>query len=439
MEIYASASAFEKNLTLQTQNSFRDASFSSYLNKAEENMIRKLTNQAADIQNQKDQNYPLRKKSEDEEIGVFGAEKYFKGEIEDVDNKNDRRFIDSALANTASKMYHEEEKIEELDHGMSGKERPDRINMHTPSVRSNVSCNSRSGLLPRTMQTPGKSEKGSKTRIFLSRFGCNCIDKKSTQISEKRFIHSKEISNKKTDSSSSKLSEKSTRNDYFSFPVLNSNDYNSNSSSNSKSGNLAGKIHGDNNGGRLSLGRKISLLNDWDVDIPTEDEMYIPSRVKYNHDVDSDSSSDLFEIESFSTTGNSSFLPHRASESDCYAPSEVSIQWSVVTASAADFSVASDYEEVRTGVGGWRNSGRKSQVTDHIHKDEQKKRPGILSGCTDHKAVRVAGGEYKVSGGGGRRRSADCMAVGSMFRGVNTLTRFDPIRGNYGSDVCPIS
>ncbi|KAL4574211.1 hypothetical protein LXL04_021037 [Taraxacum kok-saghyz] len=431
MEIYSSASSFETNLTLQTQNSFRDASFSSYLNKAEENMIRKLTNQASD--SAKDHKHPLRKKSEDEEIGVFGAEKYFTEEIEDGDNKNGRRFLHTT--NLGSMMYQKTETIEELNRCISAKQTTDDLNMHTPSVRSNVSCNSRSGLLPRMMQAPGKSQKGSKSKLFLARFGCNCIDKKSTQINEKKFIQAKGISNKKTDLLSSKLAEKNTRNDYFSFPVLNSNEHSPNWSSNSKSGNLAGKIQGDKNVGRFSLGKKLTLLNDWDVEIPTEDEMYIPSNGMYNDDVDSDSSSDLFEIESFSTTGNSSFLPHRASESDCYAPSEVSIQWSVVTASAADFSVASDNEEVRTGVGGWRNPGRKDEVTDH--NDEQKKRPGILYGCTDHKAVRVSGGEYKVGKGGprGRRRSADCMAVGSMFRGVNNFNRFDPIRGNYGSDV----
>lgn len=448
MEIYTSASSFETTLiTLQPRNSFRDVSFSSYLNNAEENMIRKLTNQASDIPS--DHHHPNRKKSEeeDEEIGVFGAEKYFKGEIEDGDGKNDRRFLDRG--NSTSKMHQQDQRIEEFYHSFPEQQRTDQISMHTPSVRSNASLNSRSGLLPRTKQGPGKIEKGSKTRILLSTFGCNCIDKKSTQISEKRFIQAKEISkphprmfdfDQTTDDvlSSSKSAEKNTRNDYFSFPVLNANDTNSISSLNSKSGNLAGKVQGDNNGGRLCLGRKLTLLNDWEVDIPTEDEMCIPSSGMYNKDVDSDSSSDLFEIESFSTTGNSSFLAHRTSESNCYAPSEVSIDWSVVTASAADFSVASDYEEVRTGGGGWRNSGRKD------HKDEQKKRPGILSGCTNHKAVRVAGDEYKVSGGGGpggRRRLSESMVVGtrSMLRGVKNVTRFDPTRGNYGSDVCPMT
>ncbi|KAI3733628.1 hypothetical protein L6452_13076 [Arctium lappa] len=440
MEIYTSASSFETTLTLQPRNTFRDVSFSSYLNSAEENMIRNLTNQASNIPN--DHHHHNRKKSEDEEIGVFGAEKYFKGEIEDEDRINDRRFIESS--NNTSKIHHRDQRIEEFNHSFPVKQTTDQISMHTPSVRSNASLNSRSGLLPPTKQIPKTIEKGSKTtRILLSTFGCNCIDKKSTQISEKKLIQSKEISKPHTTRMfdydlSSKSTEKNTRNDYFSFPVLNANDTSSISSLNSKSGNLAGKLQGDNNGGRLSFGRKLSLLNDWEEEIPIEDEMCIPSSGIYNNEIDSDSSSDLFEIESFSTTGNSSFLAHRTSESNCYAPSEVSIDWSVVTASAADFSVASDCEEVRTGGGGWRNSGRKGQGTDR--KEEQKKRPGILSGCVNHKAVRVAGDECKVGGGGGgRRRSSESMAVRSMFRGVKNVTRFDPTRGNYGSDVCPMT
>ncbi|KAI3730773.1 hypothetical protein L1987_61950 [Smallanthus sonchifolius] len=354
---------------------------------------------------------------DDEEIGVFGAEKYFKGEIED-----------------ARKIHQQDDKF---DQSFPAKLRGDETSMHTPSVRSNASCNSRSELLPRAKQSPGKieNETKTKTKTLLARFGCNCLSKKSTQVNEKRFPHAKEISkpqmkkildfDDKNGQLSSKLAETKTRNNHFSFPVLNSNDMNSNpnSSSNSKSGNLAGKFRGDNNnnnnnnGGRLSIGKKLSLLNDWDMDIPKGDGMYISSSRTYNKDVDSDSSSDLFEIESFSPTGDSSYLGHRKSESNCYAPSEVSVDWSVVTASAADFSVVSDHEDGRTSVGSWRNSVGKAWVTDK--KDEQKKRPGILSGCASHKAVRVAGDEYKVSGGeaGGRRRLSDSVAVGGMFRG----------------------
>ncbi|KAI3816686.1 hypothetical protein L1987_16389 [Smallanthus sonchifolius] len=350
MEMYANGSSFGTSLTLQTPNSFRDVSFSSYLNKAEENMIRKLTIQASDQAN----NHRYRKKSEEdeEELGVFGAEKYFKGEIEDVEKKNNQRIV---------------EHIEEFHQSFHVKLRTDQANMHTPSVRSNVSCNSR---LPRPKQAPGVIERGGRTRTFLANFGCNCMNKKSTQISEKKLIQGKQV-----------LKPHARMID-FDRCIQNQT--------------AAGKVVGDNNGSRLSLGRKLSLLNDWDVDTPTEDEMYIPSSGIYNHDVDSDSSSDLFEIESFSTTGNNSFIAPRKSESNCYAPSEVSVDWSVVTASAAD------YEEVRTGGGGWRISGGSKTI----------KRNGLVYSP-------VAGDEYKVSGGGagGRRRLSESMAVGSMFRG----------------------
>ncbi|KAD2393674.1 hypothetical protein E3N88_40651 [Mikania micrantha] len=414
------------SLTLQSSNSYRDVSFSSYLNKAEETTIRKLTNQASD-ESDPTKNHHYRKKSEeDDELGVFGAEKYFKEEIEDVEKKNDQRFIDGY--DSRSDLHQQDENLEEFDHDFRVKLRTDQTNMQTPSVRSNVSCNSRVELLPRAKPTPGRIERGSKTRSFLANFGCNCINKKSTQINEKRLIQAKEIFkpqtkmldfDHKTDTLSSKLAEMKPRNDYFSFPVLNSNDLNSNSILNSKSGNLAGKVQTDNNGDRLSLGRKLSLLNDWDVDIPTEEETYIPSSRMYNNDVASDSSSELFEIESFSTTGNNSFIAPRKSESNCYAPSEVSVDWSVVTASAADFSVFSDYDDLRVTGDGWRFSGKDDQV--ERMKDEQKKRPGILSGCTSHKAVRVAGDKYTVSVGAarGRRQSAESMAVGTIFRGRN--------------------
>ncbi|KAK1419936.1 hypothetical protein QVD17_29381 [Tagetes erecta] len=433
MEMYnTNTSSFGTSLTLQSSNSFRDVSFSSYLNKAEENMIRKLTN-----------DHNCRKKAEEEdeeELGVFGAEKYFKGEIQDVEDKIDHRFDGSYdLRTNLHQRNGKVEDFQEFDHSFPVKLRIDRTNMHTPSVRSNASGNSRTRLLPLTKPAPQMLEKGSKTKQFLASFGCNCINKKSTQINEKRLIKSKEMSKPhtkmleyghKTDLLSNKSTPRSidrkTRNDYFSFPVLNSNDLNSNSDrsnsiSNSKYGNLAGKVVGvnNNNGGGLTLGRKLSLLNNWEIDIPTEEEVYIPAIGMYkNEDVDSDSSSDLFEIESFSTTGNNSFIAPRKSDPNCYAPSEVSVDWSVVTASAADFSVFSDYEEVRTGGGGgWRISGRNDEVTDR--KDEQKKRPGILSGCTSHKAVRVAGDECNISdgGAGGRRRLSESMAVGSRFRG----------------------
>lgn len=312
--MYAKGSSFEANLTPERQNSFRDVSFSSYLNKAEENMVRSLTNQASKLPN--DRQYHI-KPEEDGEIYVFGAEKYYKGEIEDI-----------------KKMHQHDQTVEEFYHTFNVKLRSDHTKLPKPSVGSNVICNSRRTLLPCTKTSPRKTENRNKTLTFLARFSCNCLNKKSTQIKEKRLIHVKQIIDQKTYLNSNSK----TRNDCFSFPVLNPNDLNS------KSGSLAGK--------------EVSLLID--LAGKKEDEMYN----NINDDVvDSDSSSDLFEIESFSPTVNSSNLGHRRSESNCYgyAPSEVSVDWSVVTASAADLSVVSDYDGGGGG-GGWRNSGENVKV-----------------------------------------------------------------------------
>ncbi|MCI01260.1 protein PHYTOCHROME KINASE SUBSTRATE 1, partial [Trifolium medium] len=68
-----------------------------------------------------------------------------------------------------------------------------------------------------------------------------------------------------------------------------------------------------------------------------------------NDDAASDASSDLFEIESLKGKSSNNFLTRQTSDaaSSCvspnnYAPSEASIEWSVVTASAA---VMSDCED----------------------------------------------------------------------------------------------
>lgn len=117
-------------------------------------------------------------------------------------------------------------------------------------------------------------------------------------------------------------------------------------------------------------------------------------------DVASDSSSDLFEIESLSTQATAPFRRRESldeagrfvrrsmEEGEWYEPSEASVEWSVTTAegfdraSVANFSTsASEYEEVRfvpltAGGGGGGGGGRK------------KSNGGLLS-CRCEKAVNV--------------------------------------------------
>ncbi|KAG0468598.1 hypothetical protein HPP92_017926 [Vanilla planifolia] len=92
-----------------------------------------------------------------------------------------------------------------------------------------------------------------------------------------------------------------------------------------------------------------------------------PSRI-------SESSSELFEIESvcFGRSGG-------------YEPSEASIEWSVATASAANVSVASD---------------RSGEIGGHRERSQQGPRSGataslLFGGCASQKAVRVMSGHGK--------------------------------------------
>jgi hypothetical protein len=92
-------------------------------------------------------------------------------------------------------------------------------------------------------------------------------------------------------------------------------------------------------------------------------------------DISSESSSDLFEISSISIKSHPFFEPDM-DESVVYEPSEASINWSIVTASAANFSVASQSDEPRKKS---MNRGRK----------------GLLMGCVSHKAVNVTSDSHQ--------------------------------------------
>lgn len=89
-------------------------------------------------------------------------------------------------------------------------------------------------------------------------------------------------------------------------------------------------------------------------------------------DAGSESSSDLFEIKSLAI-------------GDCpYEPSEASIQWSVVTASAADASERGDRVPAR-----WVSGGGARQLRGH-------RPPGLLAGCASHRAVDVSAAAIKA-------------------------------------------
>ncbi|KAA8532984.1 hypothetical protein F0562_032899 [Nyssa sinensis] len=174
----------------------------------------------------------------------------------------------------------------------------------------------------------------------------------------------------------------------------------------------------------LEKGKKTLSMLIWE-------ETEIPERSdRMFNDTGSDASSDLFEIDSFKSNAN----PFLASDGmSCYAPSEASIEWSVVTASAADFSATSDSEELRAAAT-TTNPNKKVPTAKTMPAGEiQKWRPSLL-GCKSYKAVRVAGDAYRTSEKAipetRRHPRSDFFAPLTRFRAETELTGFDSRTGN---------
>ncbi|XP_057792087.1 protein PHYTOCHROME KINASE SUBSTRATE 3-like [Salvia miltiorrhiza] len=148
-----------------------------------------------------------------------------------------------------------------------------------------------------------------------------------------------------------------------------------------------------------NMERKLSMLT-WDA-IPTG-RNNLPTSTVGSCDVASDASSDLFEIEDVSGTifplleaSAAGDVDDAASASGCmspatslYAPSEASIQWSVVTASAADYSAPSEFNDDSVSAAG---KSVKMITRNHPVQVVQKaSRPSGLLGCKSVKSVDVA-------------------------------------------------
>ncbi|XP_022855079.1 protein PHYTOCHROME KINASE SUBSTRATE 3-like, partial [Olea europaea var. sylvestris] len=328
--------------------------------------------------------YPMnfeRTKSTDGEITVFGAERYFN--------------INSNYANEL-KIIRE-----------SKNEKP----VNFPRVRSDSSSgpqnlysetsswNSHTAL-QQNVTTRIESEmkrKKATGRRFFSVFRCQgpCIDKKAVHISEnltgsKRFDHfAFPIPNPEAE----KLSVKNQVEEEIKVAAPR------------ESLEVFGSGTGTTGDIAKNLERKLSMLT-WDA-IPKGQNLPTSTLGSSTicDDLASDASSDLFEIENISgavyplltTDQNMSICTSPPTQ---YAPSEASIEWSVVTASAADYSsVISDYDEKSVSVAGdiiSRNATKK--ITKNIGgKETQIGKHGGLLGCKNHKAVDVAKTTYKTN------------------------------------------
>lgn len=378
---------------------------------------------------------------EEGEIGVFGAEKYFNGLMGEENQR--------VSNNVRTKTQHQKNAPIDISNSKP------KIQPRTPSVYSESSWNSQSGLLQSVKRNPSQR----KGKNFISSLGCSCtcngknsvvIDEKDEEINPKKSLSREgfqgkmgkqertktgsdpvdlarikqsglnpwvmeEIHCKKIDEMGNGLS----REDCFSFPILNStqggnpNPMNFQENQDGKRRNNSLEVFGssvlDKRNKNFLILEGNPIMWGWETDSRAE-EFEIPRRscdAMYN-DNESEASSDLFEIESFANSGNS-FLGRNESDemssnvthTTCYAPSEVSIEWSVVTASAAGFSsVISDSEELVStnskGVTNPRKMGPDEKFS--AGGKEMEKRPvGNLLGCKSYEAVRVAGDTYMRS------------------------------------------
>uniref|UniRef100_A0A6M2ET94 Uncharacterized protein n=1 Tax=Populus davidiana TaxID=266767 RepID=A0A6M2ET94_9ROSI len=417
-----------------------EASFSSYLTKQEDNFVLKLTDQSvqfthpAIITSSQEISLPARSertKAEEGEISVFGAERYFNMKLDD----DGPRIVDNI---NAGKHVHEKE------YPVDRQRMRPRSRLGTPSVSSEASWNSQKALLPNPLRnsSPTRHQKVNE-RWFFSGFACingSCSDKKSVytdkNIGHRGITHGKELrresarnpigpegTRKQSQSrliqvkdefhspSFKRTSVGSKRREYFVLPCVNSGVQNLNL----KGGDQKKIIEDDprislevfgshllkKEDIALNLERKLSVLT-WDA-IPKSPNLppTSASSCQMYEDIESDGSSDLFEIENLS--GSSHLQPIFTKQtsdgmSSCmmtptsryYEPSEGSIEWSVVTASAADFSAVSvEYDEKMVAVGNSIiNPGLASTVPG-------RSRSNGLLGCNSQKAVDVAEAAHK--------------------------------------------
>ncbi|KAL2546764.1 Protein PHYTOCHROME KINASE SUBSTRATE 1 [Forsythia ovata] len=435
-----------------------DASFSLYLNGGEETFVLKPADANQSQESSSTTHEPIhlgRKKAEDREIDVFTADKYFN---EGANNGP----ITKELPN---QQHKKKDPLQIFDI-------KEKARIQTRSIPSESSWNSRSALLlniPRNQQPCRKSNKKS----FLASIACNCScnDKNSVEIDdytgdnyfnksvssrvdngkEKQELENSDTVPRKEDWQCKELDgirAKLKTDDHFSFPV-----------SNLKTGNPAVKTElqeAEDNSMRKSLevfgspilesGKNSSILEkrltmlNWDTISPRVEEIEIPSSSNGIHnDSDSDTSSDLFEIESLSKNANP-FLTRQASDCNsvsscithttCYAPSEASIEWSVITASAADFSTMSDTEELRS------TTATIAYPQKTVLNPPKWRRPSILSGCKSHTAVRVAGDAFPNAR---RHNQTESFTPVTRFHAESKMTGFNKRNSQNSFDSSSLS
>uniref|UniRef100_A0A1J3E242 Protein PHYTOCHROME KINASE SUBSTRATE 2 n=1 Tax=Noccaea caerulescens TaxID=107243 RepID=A0A1J3E242_NOCCA len=363
----------------------------SYLTTKEDALTQKKLVPGMNMNNNPEEHHEavgIRKKaSEDLEISVFGAEKYFNG---DMDSDHSPRLV--------SPLQNPEISTERI---FVGAKQSSKNSSETPSLRSESSWNSQSLLLRNKYEKKKnnkensrcnsylqeKDHKVSNKKSFLSNLGCRCVcsNWNSVDVVDEKRRNSGLKKIKTQMSFSADLTSEMKTHQQQQEAMLEQR----------KSLEIFGSP--------LIEKRIIQKKFPWEYSISAKAEERGVS-AKYEQEEEdgsvSDLSSDLFEIESATGKAKPFLARQGSSNSDspnCYAPSEVSIEWSVVTASVADYSVMSECATSPV-----KNRSFQIPRIPVISKPNRETAPqrrkssggGLLLGCKSHKSVRVSGDSY---------------------------------------------
>ncbi|MED6130540.1 hypothetical protein PIB30_001626 [Stylosanthes scabra] len=390
-------------------------------------------------------------KEEDNEIGVFEATKYFNGGEGEGGE---------VLMSQRRKQQHHEHYYQKKDEQksmitggrFSNRRSSSSSKFGTPrSVRSESSWNSQSALLQGSMKESSRNKNSSikvqrNMTSFLANLGCKCYcsDKDSVDISNDAKSAKKNLMNNPVLDSVKETKPHAeaeiSMDRETSLLALKKIQLQQETEKARKSLEVFGSPIMDHCRSKsLSFDKRLVMRSSWDDDHDHDDVVLQKieeidlakngNNGNYNNDDDddceSDASSDLFEIDSLTGKANNNpFLvrPIRTScdvvsfcaspTQTCYAPSEASIEWSVVTASALDYSAMSDWEDQRS-VATVRSPAR-LQPKAGGKVVYSRRRPGMLLGCKSQKAVGVALDAVPASE----------KPSGRKLDGVNQVTRF---------------
>ncbi|MBA0794439.1 hypothetical protein Gohar_018768 [Gossypium harknessii] len=287
---------------------------------------------------------------EEGEIGVFGAEKYFNMELDDGE---------------CPKLYDKYS---------------NQIDLHL-SASSETSWNIQSVSLPNFTRSRSENRRTKVDgRSFFSSLGSSgsSSDGKSVYLNQ-NVVHGKDYSKEHIRADDRPIDMVQAK-----FKV--EDEFDTQSFDPRKSLEVFGSSGMNKGDIAKNLERKLCMLT-WDAfpNAPTISSIYKSRLLGDDDDEHSEGSSDLFEIGNILGDGEAS-----DGMSSCmmtpYAPSETSIQWSVVTAStAADCSFVSGYDDETKSAKSIRAPASKTTV-----KEAQRSRSGGILGCRRHKAVMVA-------------------------------------------------